>query len=49
MITNLIRDGVVAIGETKLGIERWEIRTHSIWSGAAMVMYLAGVSIFQSC
>ena len=30
MITNLIRDGVVAIGETKLGIERWEIGTHSI-------------------
>jgi hypothetical protein len=29
MITNLIRDGVVAIGETKLGIERWEIGTHS--------------------
>jgi hypothetical protein len=30
MITNLIRDGVVAIGETKLGIKHWEIRTHSI-------------------
>jgi hypothetical protein len=30
MITNLIQDGVVAIGETKLGIERWGIGTHSI-------------------
>jgi hypothetical protein len=47
MITNLIRDGVVAIGETKLGIERWEIGTHSIRSGAAMAMYLAGIPIFS--
>jgi len=30
MIINLIRDGVVGIGETKLGIERWEVGTHSI-------------------
>ncbi len=30
MITNLIRDGVVAIGETKLGIKHWEIGTYSI-------------------
>jgi hypothetical protein len=46
MTTNLIRDGMVAIGETKVGIEHWEIRTHSIQSGAAMAMYLAGVPIF---
>ncbi len=47
MITNLIRDGMVAIGETKLGIKCWEIRTHSIWSSPAMAMYLAGVPIFS--
>jgi hypothetical protein len=47
MIINLIRDGVVGIGETKLGIERWEVGTHSIRSGAAMAMYLADVPIFS--
>ena len=47
MIINLIRDGVVGIGESKLGINRWEIGTHSIRSGAAMAMYLAGVPIFS--
>ncbi len=30
MIINLLRDSVVGIGETKLGIEWWEVRTHSI-------------------
>jgi hypothetical protein len=47
MITSLIRDGVVAIGETKLRIECWEIGTHSIQSGAAMAMYLAGIPMFS--
>ncbi len=47
MIINLLRDGVVGIGETKLGIKRWEVGTHSIRSGAAMAMYLAGVPIFS--
>jgi hypothetical protein len=47
MIINLIRDGVVGIGEAKLGIKRWEVGTHSIRSGAAMAMYLAGVPIFS--
>jgi len=35
MITDLYRDGVVAIGETKLGIRKSEIGTRSIRSGAA--------------
>ncbi len=30
MITNIIQDGVVAIGETELGIKHWEIGTQSI-------------------
>ena len=30
MIINLLRDGVVGIRKTKLGIERWEVGTHSI-------------------
>ena len=47
MVANLLRDGIVAIGETKLGIHRSEIGTHSIRSGAAMAMYLAGVPIFS--
>jgi hypothetical protein len=38
---------VVAIGETKLGIKRWEIGTHLIQSGTAMAMYLAGAPIFS--
>ena len=47
MIADLCRDGVVAIGETKLGIRRSEIGTRSIRSGAAMAMYLAGVPVFS--
>jgi hypothetical protein len=47
MVANLLKDGVVAIGETKLGIQRHEIGTHSIRSGAAMAMYLAGVPVFS--
>jgi hypothetical protein len=47
MIADLCRDGVVAIGEMKLGIQRSEIGTRSIRSGAAMAMYLAGVPVFS--
>ena len=47
MIADLCRDGVVAIGETKLGIRKSEIGTRSIRSGAAMAMYLAGVPVFS--
>jgi hypothetical protein len=47
MVANLLKDGVVAIGEMKLGIHRSEVGTHSIRSGATMAMYLAGVPIFS--
>jgi hypothetical protein len=47
MVENLLKDGIVAIGETKLGIHCSEVGMHSIRSGAAMAMYLAGVSIFS--
>ena len=47
IVANLLKDGVVAIGETKLGIDRSEVGTHSIRSGAAMAMYLAGVPVFS--
>jgi hypothetical protein len=47
MIVNLIRDGVVTIGETKLGIVRSEIGSKSIRSGAAMAMYLEGTPVFS--
>ena len=46
MIANLCHGGVVTIGEIKLGIRRSETGTRSIRSGAAMDMYLAGVSVF---
>jgi hypothetical protein len=49
MINNLLRDGVVGIGETKLGIKWWEVGTHSIQSDAAMAMYLAGSQFSPSC
>ena len=47
MIADLCRNGVVTIGETKLGICQSEIGTKSICSGAAMAMYLSGVSVFS--
>jgi hypothetical protein len=47
MIMNLIRNGVVTIGETKLGIVRSKIGSKSIRSGAAMAMYLAGTPVFS--
>jgi hypothetical protein len=47
MIADLCREGVVTIGETKLGIRRSEIGTKSIRSGAVMAMYLAGVPVFS--
>ena len=47
MIANLCLNGVVMIGETKLGIRRSEIGTRSIRSGAAMALYLAGVPVFS--
>ncbi len=47
MIADLIQDDVVAIGKTKLGIFCSEIGTCSIWSGAELATYLAGVPIFS--
>jgi hypothetical protein len=47
MIADLCRDGVATIGETKLGILRSEIGTHSIRSGAVMAIYLSGVPVFS--
>ncbi len=47
MVANLLKDGVIEIGETKLGIHRSEVGTHSVRSGAAMAIYLAGVPIFS--
>ncbi|KAL3809165.1 hypothetical protein ACHAXA_004664 [Cyclostephanos tholiformis] len=35
-----------AIGSARLGFEPNEIGTHSLWSGAAMEMYLAGVPVY---
>jgi hypothetical protein len=47
MIVNLIHDGVVAIGETKHGINQSEIGLKSIRSGAAKAIYLAGTPVFS--
>ena len=47
MIADLCRDGVVAIGEMKLGIRRSEIGTRSICLGAVMAMLLSRVPIFS--
>ncbi len=47
MIADVCRDGVVEIGETKLGILRSEIATRSLRSGAAMAMHLDEVPVFS--
>jgi hypothetical protein len=47
VISTLIKDGVETIGKTKLGILQSEIGTHSIRSGAAMAMYMAGLPIIS--
>jgi hypothetical protein len=47
MIADFYHNGVVTIGETKLGILRSEIGTKSIRSGAAIAMYLSGVPVFS--
>ncbi len=46
MIETVLRDGVVAFGETKLRIQKHEVGTHSIQSGSAMAMYFGGVPVF---
>jgi hypothetical protein len=47
IVANLLKDGIIAIGETKLGIHGSEVETHSIRSRAAIAMYLARVPIFS--
>ncbi len=44
-IINALRDAVVAIGEHQLGINKEDIGTHSIRSGAAMAMYLGECAV----
>ncbi len=46
IIETLLRDGVVAFGETKLRIQKHKIGTHSIQSGSAIAMYLGGGPVF---
>lgn len=41
-----IRDRVAAIGKAVLGFDASDVGTHSIRSGAAMAMYLAGVPVY---
>ncbi len=45
-VINALQDVVGAIGETRLGIAKHEIGTHSIRSGVAMVMYLGECSVY---
>ncbi len=45
-IINALQDVVVAIGEHQLGINKEDIGTHSIKSGAAMAMYLGECAIY---
>jgi hypothetical protein len=44
---NAIRNAVGAIGETRLGIKKEDVGTHSIRSGAAMAMYLGECPVFM--
>jgi len=46
MMLTRLRAVVKAIGEEELGIKAMDMGTHSIRSGAAMAMYLAGVPVF---
>jgi hypothetical protein len=41
-----LRDAVQTIGEDVLNIKAEEIGTHSIWSGAAMAMFLGGLPVY---
>ena len=45
-VINALRDVVGAIGETRLGIAKEEVGTHSIRSGAAMAMYLGECPVY---
>ena len=47
MLLDCIRAAVSFLGEAKLGYSQGNVGTHSIRSGAAMAMYLAGVPVFM--
>jgi hypothetical protein len=44
---NTLRDAVGGIGEMRLGIKKEIVGTHSIRSGAAMIMYLGECPVFM--
>jgi hypothetical protein len=45
-VINALQDMVGAIGETRLGISKHKIGTHSIRSGAEMAMYLGECPVY---
>ena len=45
-VTDALRDGVKTYGKSKLQIKSKDVGTHSIRSGAAMAMYLGGLSVY---
>ena len=45
-VANVLKDTVRAIGEDVLNINADEIGTHSLRSGAAMAMFLAGLPVY---
>jgi hypothetical protein len=45
-VVNALGDVVGAIGETRLGIAKHEVDTHSLRSGAAMAMYLGECPVY---
>jgi hypothetical protein len=45
-VINTLQDGVVAIGEHRLGINKEEIGTHLIRLGAVMAMYLGECAVY---
>jgi hypothetical protein len=45
-VINALRNALGAIGETRLGIAKHKLGTHSIRSGAAMAMYLGECPVY---
>ena len=45
-VINALRDALGAMGETRLGIAKLELSTHSIRLGAAMAMYLGECLVY---
>ena len=46
ILVNALEGAIAAVGNDKIGIQRGEIGTHSIRSGAAMAMYLGEVPVY---